>query len=190
MIYPERITNFNRTETEIQEFFLFSVIVAGKNALVQAQKLEQFLQPAWLKNMTPFEYIRHLNKSNQLGMMLREIKIGQYKRIEYIFKVATKLNLKTCTVDQLERIPGIGPKTSRFFLLHSRKNQKLAVLDTHILKWLKENFDFENVPRSTPQSKIRYKEFEMVFLDYAEKHGLSVAELDLSIWNKYSQKAA
>lgn len=27
-------------------------------------------------------------------------------------------------------------KTSRFFLLHSRENIKVAVLDTHIIKWL------------------------------------------------------
>ena len=190
MIYPERITKFNRTENELQEFFLFCVIVAGKNALVQAKKLEAFLQPAWYKNMTPFDYINYLTKRGELGIMLREIKMGQYKRIEFIFKRSTRLNLKECTVEQLERIPGIGPKTSRFFILHSRKNQKLAVLDTHVLKWLRETLDLENVPISTPQSKIRYKELEQAFINFAESSGMTVSELDLNIWNKYSSKAA
>jgi hypothetical protein len=43
MIDPYNITNYNRTEGELQKFLLFCIVVAGKTAYIQAQKLEEFL---------------------------------------------------------------------------------------------------------------------------------------------------
>lgn len=34
MIVPEQITNFNRSQAELEEFALFSILVAGKSAKV------------------------------------------------------------------------------------------------------------------------------------------------------------
>ena len=43
MINPLEVTNYNRTQSELQEFLLFCINVAGKVA-VEAPKLEVFLQ--------------------------------------------------------------------------------------------------------------------------------------------------
>jgi hypothetical protein len=43
MITPTTITNYNRTEEELEEFLLFSILVAGKGAEQQAKKLDAFL---------------------------------------------------------------------------------------------------------------------------------------------------
>ena len=40
MIDPYKITNYNRTESQLQEFLLFCILVAGKTAYIQAKKLE------------------------------------------------------------------------------------------------------------------------------------------------------
>ena len=38
MVNPYDITNYNRTQNELQEFLLFTIVVAGKTAYIQAQK--------------------------------------------------------------------------------------------------------------------------------------------------------
>lgn len=189
MIDPTNITNFNRTQEELEKFFLFCVSVAGKTAYIQANKLEQFLKPATIKNITPFEYLSYLNENNILEPMIREAKLGQYKRLTRIFKQCISLNLEKVSIDELEKIPGIGPKTSRFFILHSRPNQELAVLDTHILSWLNQNINDKTIPKSTPQSYSRYKTLEKLFLNEAKKRNIKPEIFDLQIWNNNSRVA-
>ena len=50
-IDPYNITKYDRTEEELQLFLLFCIVVAGKTAYIQAEKLEQFLcSPATVKD--------------------------------------------------------------------------------------------------------------------------------------------
>lgn len=80
----------------------------------------------------------------------------------------------------------MGLKTSRFFLVHSRPNVRVAVLDTHILQWMKdEGYD---VPRQTPTNKKKYREIEDKFLAECDKRGVSPAQLDLEIWKSRNKK--
>ena len=99
------------------------------------------------------------------------------------------MDLDRVTVDELVRVKGIGPKTARFFVMHSRKNERVATLDVHILKWLREQ-GVENVPSQTPQNSLNYNRLEKAFLELAEKMGRTPAELDLQIWREKSQKVA
>lgn len=139
MIDPKQITNFNRTEEQLQEFLLFCIVVAGKNAHQQAAKLDNFLNQFWAeRSSTPFQKLGTTWGSMDIRQRLEQVKMGQYGRISTAFYFASQLkNLSTITVGELEQIKGIGPKTARFFLMHSRPNQRIATLDTHILKWLR-----------------------------------------------------
>ncbi len=190
MIDPINITNFERTESELQEFLLFTIIVAGKTALIQAVKLDQFLQPARIMGLTPFEYIKFLDENNHLRIMLCDAKIGQYSRVTQAFREVAKLDLNTVQVKDLEQIPGIGPKTARFFILHSRPNQRIAVLDTHVLSWLEEQTTDILIPNSTPQSPSRYRTLENLFLEHADKLNMTPEELDLTIWRERARQPA
>jgi len=195
MIDPTTITNYNRTEAELEEFLLFCIMVAGKNAKQTAKKLDSFLFTACaIGEMTPFEWLEHLAKLESNGISKTPMKncmtthkLGQYKRLERAFKgiLQFKNRLKEVSVEELESVSGIGSKTSRFFVLHSRPDQQVAVLDTHILKWMySQGYD---VPKSTPP-KGRYGLIEKQFLTEAWKHEKTPAEFDLEIWKQYSQK--
>jgi thermostable 8-oxoguanine DNA glycosylase len=193
MITPTTITNFNRTEAELEEFLMFAILVAGKGAEQQAKKLEAFLDDKKILGLpsdtTPFQYIQFLSSmSGMLDRAMKMHKLGQYNRISNAFKgiIQFKGRLSQVTIDELESIKGIGSKTARFFILHSRPNQKVAVLDTHILKWMKALG--HNVPKATP-SKKKYGIIEKIFLCMAEAREMSVADLDLHIWKTYAQKA-
>jgi thermostable 8-oxoguanine DNA glycosylase len=185
MINPRQITDFNRSQAQLEEFFMFCVIVAGKNAHVQATKLEDFLKRGWIQCMSPFEYLRQLKDDGLLEALLREHKLGQYKRITTTFMHALDIeDLSKITVTELEKIPGIGPKTARFFVVHSRPNQKYAVLDTHILSWMRDNLDESMIPKSTPQVPSRYNKLERLFLKEAMKRKIDIPTFDLEIWNE------
>ena len=196
MIDPYNITNFNRTQEQLQEFLLFCIVVAGKTAYIQAKKLQEFFDSVNVRLMmpdhvSPFQTVK---SSNQHGILLEEIqkaKLGQYKKIYSAFKfiAENKYDLTTMKPGDLELIPGVGMKTSRFFLLHSNKTYKnnIAVLDTHILKFIKENID-DRAPKSTPTISVTYKYWEDVFLYWCELNNKNVAEFDLQVWNSYSRK--
>jgi thermostable 8-oxoguanine DNA glycosylase len=81
-------------------------------------------------------------------------------------------------------------KSSRFFLLHSFENynNSLAILDTHILKFIRENID-HRAPKSTPTITVTYKYWEDVFLYWCELNKKNVAEFDLEIWKSYARTA-
>ena len=110
--------------------------------------------------------------------------IGCYNiKLETFISLANApINLKTCTIDELEAIKGIGPKTARCFLIHSRPNQQLAGLDRHILRFLRDQG--YNVPKHTPTGK-KYKQVEQLFIQEAQKAGKDIATFDLELWNKY-----
>ena len=116
--------------------------------------------------------------------MLKESGLGQYQRLTQAFKDALQLeDLRNIGLDDLEGCHGIGPKTSRFFLSCFRPGLQVAILDTHVLKFLKAN-GVERVPKSTP-SGSNYLRLEQEFLKLVPKP-FTPAEFDLIIWNRYA----
>jgi hypothetical protein len=200
VIDPSNITQFNCTRPKLEELILFWVCAAGKNGKTAARCLDRFLKK-WraesrlggipiTKRPSPFYAIQYLHDIWRLDGVVEELRdhgIGCYnhKAKTFVDLAYSGIDLKTCTVDELEEIKGIGPKTARCFLIHSRPNQRYAGLDTHVLKYMREK-GYE-VPKSTPSGK-RYREIERQFLSLADEAGKTVAEFDLEIWNEYSTR--
>jgi len=185
MVDPTNFTNFNRTVSELEELLIFSICVAGKPAMRTAKAVANLLAYCDSASIAPFDIIRWLIKGNLLVAAMEAQGIGQYSRIGRALKesVEANLDLRKCSVEDLESIHGIGPKTARMFILHTRPNQRIAALDTHILKFLKEKG--HDVPKTTPSGK-RYLTLEQAFLTEADKSGMTVADFDLHLWRKYS----
>lgn len=201
MIVPSRITKFDRSQAELQEFLLFCVLVHGKKAEMQAVKLHHFLE--WLAAYTgetlPFkmvdiamnyeldgEFDDAEDCEDLLTYAMKRFGLGQYGRIFQAIDDFLKLpDLRTVTIEELENCFAVGPKSARFFVVHSRPNQQHAILDVHILKWLR--LQGVNAPRTTPQSK-HYMKFEKIFLQFVAHSGQSIAEFDLNIWKKLSNE--
>lgn len=189
MIDILNVTKYNRTEEELEEFLLFSILVAGKKADVTSKKLSLFLDSAKsyrLNSSSPFEYLTFLCTTGRLDSVLREFKLGQYRKLNSAFTEICSLagRLSSVSVKRLEQISGIGPKTARFFCLHSRKNAKIAALDTHILRFLRDSG--YKAPLTTPTGET-YRYWEQVFLGLCEDANKSPADYDLEIWTKYSK---
>lgn len=188
MITPELITNFNRSTTELEEFLLFGICVAGKKSSEVAPKINSFcdsLCDADDEPLSPFEGIRQLVWADLLEERLREFRLGCYNDLIRAFWDILFLDLRTCTVEDLEACHGIGPKTSRFFVLHSRPNQKHIVLDTHLLKWVR-SVGIE-APKSTPTTMKSYLRIEARVIEFLGNKVKDFADFDLTKWSFYAK---
>lgn len=210
MIDPTAITKFNRSDIELEEFLLFCIAVAGKTAKQISVALERFLNTPsyyykheWYPKefgglerfiatlplcATPFGKIEWLAREGKLEETIKDAKLGQHKKLVHAFQEVAKANfdLRKVTTEELESIKGIGPKTSRYFILHSRKTENIACLDTHVLKYL-EGLG-HNIPKNPPTGKT-YLKLEKAFIAHAKSLGVPTYELDLEIWNKFSKRS-
>lgn len=184
-IDPKNITNFKRTQEELELFWIFCILVAGKNADWAALKINDLLKNK-KQHQTPLEYLKE--NHTDLNNILVANKVGQYRRIQKAIEGSFDLNLRTATLDELLGIFGIGPKTARFFILHTREDAECAVLDTHILKWMsKIVHESIDVPTSTPPVR-EYSKWENIAIKLMKSFykGISLAEADLLIWTQMS----
>lgn len=185
MVDPNNITNYNMDDYELQEIILFWICVAGKTAKTIAKALDTFLKKIKIKGEYPFETIANIPEK-ELALKLKNNGIGCFTLKARAMKeiAESDFNLRNCTANDLEKIYGIGMKTSRCFLIHSREDVKYAGIDTHLLKFLRSKG--HDVPRSTP-SKKQYLELEQLILDYAIAANKTMAEFDLDVWKTYSK---
>lgn len=195
MIDATRVTNYERTNEELERFLMFCIAVAGKNAFTTDKafdKMIAFCERSYPGIMHDEGLLGTIGEALADGGLtpdhLKVFGFGCYnqraKSFEALFLAREAgRDLRRASPAELEQIPGIGMKTSRYFILHSRKNVPLAALDRHILRWLADH-GVERVPQSTPQSAKEYLRLEQEFLKRVPR-GMTPAELDLNIWNFY-----
>ena len=83
----------------------------------------------------------------------------------------------------VENIMGYGMKEASHFIRNiGLSNNKLAILDSHILKNLKGFGIINDIPKSL--TKKRYLEIEQKMKEFSDKIGISMDELDLLLWSK------
>ena len=189
MINPTEVTNYNRTQYELEEFILFCINVAGKKSSIESPKLEVFIERAKdiTKETSPFNCIKKLIKLGRLQEIMHWAKLSPYKQRYNSYVDAVKLgDLQAVTLNRLLQVPGIGLKTARFFLSHSREDFDEPMLDTHILHFLRDQ-GYTNAPKSTPSNVGIYNYYANVFKMFARVSGKSVTDLDLEIWKRYSK---
>lgn len=187
------------TRDRLEEWILFGICVANKPADPTAVKVDAVLTDIRTILMTggypslrvkvpsysPFDLVRAADDLCLLLPVLTKNRVGQYTRIERAFReVVRKIpNVMKTTIEELETVKGIGPKTSRMIMLYYKPETNCVPLDTHILKWLRaQGYD---APKTTPTGK-KYAELEKIFVLEAEHRKMSVKDLDSQVWKMYA----
>jgi hypothetical protein len=185
-VKTDEVIKFDRTDAELELFWLFCGCVAGKTAHVQARLLSGFLSSFPFYHESPFEMIIEAERLGILEDHVRTSRLGQYGKLYRFMVESLSLcgRLRDCELEDLEAIHGCGPKTARYFLLDTRPDQRYAALDTHVLKELRANGI--DAPRSTPSAGPKYRALEEEFLKLADASGMTAAEYDLSVWKKWA----
>ena len=191
-VNPTDITDFNRDTNQLESFWLFCMFVAGKNSDYASRCLSKLIHVAMHSETTVsggvFNYFKSIGEVGVHNALVAS-KVGQYGRLTKGIMQSLDLDLETCTLDDLLAIHGVGNKTARFFLLHTRQGCDYAVLDTHILAWLRDN-GVEDAPKNTPTNSKKYQELEKQFryLSRLRYPYLSDAQIDLLIWSDQSNR--
>jgi len=183
MIDPQNIVRYDYTDDGLEELLIFCVCVAGKSAKTIAPRVHDLCNMIYEEELSPFDTIKVYRRA--LDQSLKELGIGCYnQKSNTIWElILAGLDLRTCSVSDLEAIKGIGPKTARFFVMSSREGAQHAALDTHLLKWLRaQGID---APKSTPTGK-KYLDLEQKFIKMVPE-GMTPAEFDLKIWKEHSK---
>lgn len=192
---------------QLEWWILFTIAVAGKTAKQIEKKMLAFMSEthyqkvpgvagAFSKNETPFERVYEAIECGKLGYYLRKVKLGKYALLNKGFRAAINLDLDLLeradfphALDLLTAIPGLGPKGARMILMYAFQHHanQWVVLDTHILRWLREQ-GVKDVPKSTPPEGRTYKRLEREFKVFADARNLTTRQLDTEIWTAYSRK--
>ena len=185
MINPSEINKIEWTDENLEEFMVFCLFVAGKKAEWAAKKANEFIN-IFSATKCPLISVLYFLHEEDIEDRLREVKTGQYGRLTKALRGIGNLDsLRTVTLEELESIHGIGPKTARFFLLYTRENFQGIVLDTHVLKWLRKQGYL--VPKSNP-TKREYLLIEQLALKTIKSqfYNISLRDADLHIWKLMS----
>lgn len=176
-------------ERELQLRLLFSVIVAGKSAEFARGVVDRLFAGFLTQGPLPFDVVRWHIEAGELSNWLRQCRSGNYRKLMLAFPaiVNANLDLRTCKPEDMEKLHGIGPKTSRFFIIWTRPSARYAALDVHVLRWLRNHG--HDAPKSTPASPKQYRRLEQIFLNEADSRSLSPRELDARIWEAGSGAA-
>jgi hypothetical protein len=220
MIDPHNITDYNRNDWDLQEFFFFAVAVAGKKSETTARKVqnltdhisEMLVENPYYEKHRPetgiIHYLVGINDIQNAGLnLLKAHKFGKYKQWEQFLEWWSQMLrymdgaclsdwLREASVRDLEQIPSVGKKTSRFFKLHSDPEADCVPLDTHILKFVRDKVGDMGryIPKTTPTSIHTYANIEgiaKVYMgNYMEENKLqTLAQADLEIWRGYASNA-
>jgi len=166
-------------ENQYQKEFLFCLLTPQSNAkkcweaVEQLSKLPSFNQSSVssiLKTKTRF----HNNKTKYILESKETWNIVK-KKLEN----AETIELRNYLA---ENVKGYGLKEASHFLRNvGKSNNKIAILDRHILRNLK---NLKIIPIDKVKNKKNYLEIEQKFLNFSKEIEIPIDELDLLFWSK------
>jgi hypothetical protein len=186
IITDENLINFSRTLEELQLFWLYCGFSVMRSRERAQGALSRLLDDA--VGLLPFDRIRQLELEGRLRQSLEATRIGGWNRLEGFLShtLSAQLDLAQGVLEQFEAIHGIGLAKARFFLLCTREDARVAVLDRHILQFLSDQ-GYSDVPEQTPKSREAYGRLERYFLQEADKSGIQLALFNLERWRERAQ---
>lgn len=133
--------NLGRNDSQLWYFFLFSCVIAGNsedkkrvNRLIERlftffsfnqEELISFAEGIRdIPELTPLEYLKKWYSRGQILALLKKARVGQYNKNSRLFCYCAEQlkegSLYYSTKRELLKIPGVGERTTKFFLENSR----------------------------------------------------------------------
>ncbi len=92
------------------------------------------------------------------------------------------VDINECREWLVNKIDGLGYKEASHFLRNIGMGEKIAILDRHILRNLREIEVIEEIPESL--SRKKYMQIEKQMIEFARQIRIPVSHLDLLLWYK------
>ena len=175
------------TEKDVFAELVFCLLTPQSKAQSCWECVENLKKNKLLLKGNPKEIVKEINKAR-----------FKNKKAEYIvearkkFMSGGKLNIKS-KITEFENVQearewlvngvkGIGYKEASHFLRNIGFGEKIAILDRHILRNLKELGVIREIPISL--SKKKYFEIEIKMKEFARNVNIPLSHLDLVFWYK------
>lgn len=117
-------------------------------------------------------------RARQLNETKRQLLNYRISLKSLVFKSEDEIILRRRLIAM---IPGLGPKQASMFLRNVSRSYELAVLDTHVLRFMRIQ---QLIPKTytTIGSISTYEKVEEVIKSYSEDLGYPVGYMDWAIW--------
>jgi thermostable 8-oxoguanine DNA glycosylase len=211
--------DFERTDAEVEVWLIFCVMVAGHEATTTARKIHNLFlgmtdinvgrAPLHIPLMMPIGYLRFARSVGLLEPLMRSARTGCYtnyrKTFDYLIdNEIDGAKLRRMSLQDLIKIPSVGLKTASFFIMSTRRDVRMAALDTHLLKYLRERaaiggfvadwlreegVDPARIPKATPANAELYAKLERVILKIADMYCMTPQDFDFAVWSLYAKAA-
>lgn len=142
---------------------------------IKLAELKEMVKPARFYN----NKVKYLLKAKKEFRSIRLI-VRLWQANKNRLKLKGTLFIRSWLV---KNVKGLGMKAASQFL-RNLGDTELAIIDTHILKFLNQQLGYYDYPKTI--SKRYYLELEKDFQQIAKKNKLTTAELDALIWKRYS----
>ena len=181
-VIRDRLNDFkNIKESEYFYELLFCLLTPQTSAKMADRAIQQLkARKFYENNFNPVLYLEGIRFLNNKGKYLSEAK-------EKFSIIKDKVNeLKDNPIELrnwlIENIKGMNYKESGHFIRNiGLSNNKISILDRHILKNLHKLNVINEVPN--PLSKRKYLEIEQRFLNFSKDIDIPIDELDLLFWS-------
>lgn len=125
----------------------------------------------------PIKYRFPNTKAKQITSARKNIYEGGLTLKELLDEYSNPSDLRTILI---KLVPGLGMKQASMYLRNTSKSYELAVIDTHVLKYMNIIDLIKKVPSSI--SNAGYLSKENMLTKYAKKFGYPVGCVDYAIW--------
>lgn len=178
---------FNRKDEDIFEELAFCILTPQSKAKVCWNSIEGLRENILLFKGSPEEIkqrIRYVRFKNKKACYLVKARTFFSKNGRICIKSVLKQfkDIPECREWLVRNITGIGYKEASHFLRNIGFGDKIAILDRHILRNLKELNVIKAIPKSLNRS--RYLDIEKKMSAFSRKINIPLSHLDLLLWCK------
>ena len=184
-----RERHFDATPDQLEQFLIFSRMVANKRSSERAPKVEGLVRDLLEQygGTSPFEALTKAAEAGKgdIEQLVYKYGLAPYKdTIPFLYDLAQNPpDLKNASAEDLQNLFGIGHATANFFKMHTDPTQSDKVkLDTHVLRWLRNYGGYPDAPVATPPKGPIYDKYADAVREIAAEHGTTPSNLDLAIW--------
>ncbi len=162
----------------------FCVLTANGSA-EKGLEIQKDLGPAGFLKLSEKELVKELKKHGYRFPNTRAKYIVENREKAPLLPQVYDMNPKEAREWLVKNFKGIGYKEASHFLRNVGVFD-LAILDKHVLRWMKKNKLISDIPRSL--SKQQYLEIEKKFVKEAKEKGMSPGIFDLVVWAEMTGK--
>ena len=179
-----RLKEYRQIPPDRYFYELIYCLMTPQSSAVHAMHLQQLFESLQFKetDLDPEPLLQRKDSYIRFHKTKSQWIIEMKSRYDMIFNVlVSPISASEKREWLVNNVKGLSYKESTHFLRNIGKNDKLAILDRHILRYLKHHRVIRSLPKTL--TRKRYLKIENQFSEFSDSVGILVDELDLLFWS-------